>query len=223
MRAKRWIVLSAAALSLALVVWVVSSLQNDDSTLSVIARYVRQTVCWSADSSLACAVKAMGKYEKKGRYDDAIRIGTTWADKYPDSITSGFIDEDVSALYLTKARGDNGHAEEYIKQALVYRDKALRFASDSPYSLPTLVTISESAGDLSTVQRCVQYENAIRLLDRMNSLASAEKERLRRQFKPDLAGGKKLESLSQWIDAGIERMNGKLSSSGCKGRGHSPG
>ena len=136
MRAKRWIILSAAALSLALVVWVVLSLQNDDSTLSVIARYVRQTVCWSADSSLACAVKAMGKYEKKGRYEDAIRIGTKWADKYPDSITSGFIDEDVSALYLKKAGGDNGNAEEYIRQALVYRDKALRFASDSPYYLP---------------------------------------------------------------------------------------
>lgn len=165
----------------------------------------------------------MSKYEKTGRYDDAISTGLAWAERYPDSFTSGFIYEDVSGLYLTKARIDGARAEEYVRQAIVYRDKALRFFSDSPYSLYNLVTISESIGDLSTTQRCVQYENTVKLLDRMHILASQEKERLGRQFKPDLAERKKIESLSEWIDATVIRMNGKLSSSGCQEKDRSQG
>jgi hypothetical protein len=222
-RAKRWILLGTAGISLALVVWLVVSLRNDDSTLSVIARYVEVRMCWSADSSVYCAIKTMAKYERNGRYDEAVRIGVAWAEKYPDSFISGSIYEDISALYLRRARMDAGHAEEYLNQAVFYRDKALRFASDSPHLLQTLVVISESVGDLSKAQRCVQYDNSIKFLNRMNLLANDEKDRLARQVKPDLAERRRVAYLSDWTDATIKRVHAKLSASVCQENQQSPG
>jgi hypothetical protein len=227
MRAKRWILLGAAVSFTTLVVWVVLSLQNDDSSLSVVARlattYVKQTMCWSADSNPVCVLRTMAKYEKKGRSDDAARTGVAWAEKYPDSATSELIYWNLSALYLRSARMDSGRAEDYLKQAVFYRDKVLPSASNSPYALQSLVAISESVGDLSKAQRCVQYGDSIKLLDRMKLLANEDKDRLARQFKPDLAERKKTECLLEWIDEGIKRLNGKLSASGCQGEHRSPG
>lgn len=216
MTPKRWLLLGTVVVFVAFCLWGILLLRNDDSTVSVLTRYVKETMCWSAESSTVCAIKAMAKYEKKGRYDEAISIGLASADKHPDSFTSGWIYEDISALYLRKARTDSGRTEEYLSQAALYRDKALRSLSDSPYSLQQLVAISESVGDLSTTQRCVQYGNSLKLLDRMNLLANEDKKRLARQFKPDIAERKKIDSLLECIDAGIKRIGGKLSASGCQ-------
>jgi hypothetical protein len=103
-------------------------------------------------------LKTMAKYEKKGRYDDAVNIGTALAEKNPDSFTSDWIYQDISASYLRRARMDNGRSEEYLRQAVFYRDRALPSASDSPYWLQSLVTITEAVGDLSTAQRCLSME-----------------------------------------------------------------
>jgi len=218
MSAIRWILLAVAASFTAFVVWIVVSLQNDDSTLMVMTRYVKRATCWPADSSAICVLKAMAKYEKNGRYDDAVSAGVAWTKKYPDGFTSGWIYEDISELYLRRARADSGRAEEYLKQAVFYRDKALpsHLDSDSPYSLNTLVVISESIGDLSTAQRCVQYRNSIKLLDRMKLLANEEQHRLARQFKPDLDERQKLNNLQECIDVVAKRVGGKLSASGCQ-------
>jgi hypothetical protein len=118
MHPKRW-VLSAAVLTF-LLVWVVVSLRNDDSTLSVVARYVEQTMCWPSDSGFACMLKTMARYEEKGRYDDAIRIGMALAEKHPNGVESAWIYEDISVLYLRRATTDSGRAEEYLKQAITY-------------------------------------------------------------------------------------------------------
>jgi hypothetical protein len=119
---------------------------------------------------------------------------------------------------------DRVRAEEYLEQAVFYRDKALqtKFVSDSPYPLQSLAAISESVGDLSTRQRCVQYGNSIKLLDRMNLLANAERDRLARQFKPDLAQRKKIEGLLEWIDTGVKRVGAKVTASGCQEADRSP-
>ena len=220
---RRWILLGTAVVFTAVVVWAVLSLQNDDSSLSVAARYVKERMCWSAESSTACTLKAMAKYENRGRYDEAISTGVAVADKHPDSFISGWIYEEISVLYLRKARTDSGRAEKYLKQAVLYRDKALPSASDSVYALQPLVVISESVGDLSTTQRCVQYGNSIKLLDRMNLLADEDKDRVAQQLRPDLAEREKTGRLLEWIDAGIKRVSGKLSASGCAQQHRSPG
>lgn len=107
MHPKRWIVVAVVVFLAAFVVWIVLSLRNDDSTVSVVARSVKNKMCWPADSSAVCMLKTMAKYEKKGRYDDAVRIGVALAEKYPDSVTSGWVYEDISGLYLTRARMDS--------------------------------------------------------------------------------------------------------------------
>lgn len=157
----------------------------------------------------------MAKYEKKGRYDDAIISGLAWTEKHPEGIDSQWIYRDLSFLYLKKASLDDGHKEGYVDQALFYRDKLLAFSSDSPGALEPLETISEYAGNISTAQKCAQYRNSIKLLDRMNSLVSQDKERLAREFKPDPKEEKETECLSDWIEATAERVNHKLTSSGC--------
>jgi hypothetical protein len=220
---KRWILVAASALSLVFVAWAVVSFLDDDSILSVVARDLKKDVCWSADSSTACVVKAMAKYEKRGRYDDAIRAGTAWTEKHPDGPMSGWIYRDLSVLYMKKAKMDTGHAEEYLKQALVYRDRALPSESDSPYSLLPLEAISELVGDLSRVQRCVQYGNSIKLLDRMNVLVNEDKARWARQIKPDLAQRKQIDCLSDWIDVAMRRVSSKSAVSGCQQKRSSGG
>jgi len=183
MRTKRWILLAAIA-SIITVIWVVVTWRNDDSTLRVVTRgvtsYVKRKMGWSDDPF--AVLDRMAKYEKSGRYDDAISTGVACAEKYPDSFTSGWIYRDISVLYLKKAKADGTRAEEYVRQAVFYRDKALRTASDSPHALAQLVAISLSIGDLFPAQRCVKYRNSMKLLDRMKQLANEDKDRVARQF-----------------------------------------
>lgn len=218
MRTKHWILVVGIAFSLTSVIWVVPSLRNEDSTLSVVTsyvtRYVKVKMGWSDDPFTVLA--RMAKYENRGRYDDAISAGVACTEKYPDSFTSGWIYQDISVLYLKKARMDAERAEEYLKQAVLYRDKALRTASDSPNSLAQLVVISVSIGDLSAAQRCVQYRNSMKLLDRMNLLVAEDKDRLARQFKPDVAERKKVEGNSDWTKATTKEVQTRLSTSGCQ-------
>jgi hypothetical protein len=216
MRAKHWILLGTVAVALSCVVLVVFSLQNDDSTLSVVTRYVKAKMGLSQESAMIVEYRRMEKYEMKGRDDDAIQAGVAFVSKYPDSSLNFWIYQNLSVLYLKQARKDSGRAEEYLKQAILYRDKGLPSVSDSPYQLQRWVIISESVGDLSATQRCVQYRNAIKLLDRMNLLVNKDKDRVARQFRPDLAERTKLESMSEWIDAEGKRVAGKLPLCACQ-------
>lgn len=213
---RRAILVGAVAVALALVGWALASLRDDDSSVSVLIRAAKQRMCWPADSNMSCVLKAMTKDEKKGRFDDAIKAGAAWTSEYPDSLINGLIYTDISTLYLKKARMNPDRTEEYFKQALSYRDKALQSSPDSAYLLQQLVEISEEVGDVSQAQRCTQYGNSRRILDRMSLLANEEKDRLARQFKPDLAKRKECEGLSEWIDAAIKRVSNKSLSSGCQ-------
>ena len=112
MHAKRWILVGVAAFSLTFLAWAVLSLRYGDSTLSVLTSHVKERMCWSADSSAVCELKAMAKYEKKGRYDEAISTGIAWADKHPSGFTNLWVYGDISELYLRRAKMDSGRAEE---------------------------------------------------------------------------------------------------------------
>ena len=156
----------------------------------------------------------MSKNEKKGRYDDAITGGILWTEKHPHAGSNGWIYTDVAGLYLEKAVKDGEYTEEDVKQALLYRDKALQFDPDGLYSLQ-LATISESAGDLSAAQRCVQYRNAIKILDRMAVLLGEEKDRAARQFKPHPDDVERIKGDSDRVDAIVSRLRGKQQRSAC--------
>jgi hypothetical protein len=212
MTSKRWVLVGGAVV-IVFVIWTVVSLHDDDSTVSVVVRAVRQRMCWPADSSTFCVLRAMEKAEKKDRFDDAIKTGTAWAEKYPQTPANEWVYRDLSVLYLKKASIERQRTEEYVSRAIFYRDKALSLTSDSPYALQPFVAISEAAGDLSTAQRCLHYGNSLKLLTRMQVLANDEKDRLSRQFRPDLAERKQINSLSDWIDAAIKRVTAKASAS----------
>src|SRR5439155_6367172 len=99
--------------------------------------------------------------------------GITWTQQHPNDGSNDLVYKHVATLFLEKAQKNSGHAEEYVKQALLYRDKALRLDSDpsrgwrSMAGLRDLALISESAGDLSNEQRCVQYRNADKLFQEL--------------------------------------------------------
>jgi hypothetical protein len=188
---------------------------------------VKRRTCWPADSSTACELetelKTVEKYAKKGRYDDAINSELAWVEKHPDGYINGWFYEEISELYLRKAKIDGGRAEEYLRQAVYYRDRAVPSASDDSYLLQQLAIVSESIGDLSIAQRCVQYRNSIKLLDRMKLLANENKDHLERQFKPDIDERQKAERPPESIDKIIKRVDGKLSAPGCQEQTSSPG
>lgn len=200
----------------ALVVW---SVVDDSSVLGILAREVPRYMGWAPDSTTSDVLRRMSKYEKKGRYDDAIKSGLAWTEKHPDTGSNGWngwIYTDVSALYLKKAAEDDEHAEEDVTEALLYRDKALPFSTDSLYWLQKLAAISESVGDLSPAQRCVQYRNTMKLLDRVNILLTEEKDRVARQFKPDPADCEQMKCVSDQVDTSVNRVKGKLEHSACE-------
>jgi hypothetical protein len=201
----------------ALVVWIAALLHDDGSVLSILVREVPTYIGRASDSTAADVLRKMSKYEKKGRYDDAIKSGIAWTQKYPDAGSNGWngrIYTDVSALYLKKASMDDEHMEEDVTQALLYRDKALPFSTDTMYWLQQLAAISEHAGDLSPTQQCVQYRNAMKLLDRVNILLTAEKERVARQFKPG-TDCEQMKCISEQVDTSVNRVRGKLQDSDC--------
>ena len=204
------LVVAGAIIAVVALVW---SVVDDSSVLGILVRGVPSYMGWATDSTASDVLRKMRKYEKKGRDDDAIKAGIAWTQKYPDA---GRIYTDVSALYLKKAAKDDEHAEEDVTQAVLYRDKALPFSTDSLYSLQRLADISEYAGDLSPTQRCVQYRNTMKLLDRVNILLTEEKERVARQFKPDPADCEQVKCVSDQVDTSVNRVRGKLQHSACE-------
>lgn len=211
----------------ALVVWIVVLLHDDGSVLSILVRAVptvssllvkdvSSRMGWARDSSAADVLQTMKKYYKRGRYDDAIKAGIAWTEKHPDDSWNGLIYMEASALYLKKAEKDDEHAEEDVTAVLVYRDKALPLFPNNLYWLQRLAAISESAGDLSPTQRCVQYRNAMKLLDRVNILLAAEKDRVARQFKPNPADCEQMKCVSEQVDTSISSVRGKLQHSACE-------
>ena len=197
----------------ALVVW---SLIDDSSVLGIVVREVPSYMGWTPDQTAADVLRRMSKYEKKSRYDDAIKTGIAWTEKYPDDRWNGWIYMEVSALYLKEAGKHDEHAEEDVTEVLLYRDKALLFFPDNLYWLQRLAAISESAGDLSPTQRCVQYRNTMKLLDRVDILLTEEKDRVARQFKPNPSDCEQMKCVAEQVDTTVNRVREKLQRSACQ-------
>ena len=197
----------------ALAVW---SVVDDSSVLGILVREVPSYMGWAPDSTAADVLRRMSKYKKKGRSDDAIKTGIAWTEKHPGDGWNGWIYMEVSALYLKKAGKHDEHAEEDVTEALLFRDKALPLFPDNLYWLERLAAISESAGDFSPIQRCIQYRNTMKLLDRVNILLTEEKDRVARQFKPDPADCEQMKCVAEQVDTAVDRVRGKLQRSACQ-------
>ncbi len=165
----------------------------------------------------------MANYERRGHYDAAIRVGTRWTEHHrTDAFFSDKVFISVASMYLQKARFDRSHSDDYVKQALLYRDKALPIASDPTLenydTLRDLGLISEYAGDLSTEQRCVQFGNAVKLYEHLTLRLKDKQLENSRRFAPvkdDISAS----DVDCWISntqGELERMRDKQHSSGCK-------
>jgi Sec-independent protein translocase protein TatA len=127
-------------------------------------------------STMSDVLRRMQQYQKDGDYDDAISVGKAWVAKYPQDGSNDQVFGRIASLYLEKAKTDDRNRDEYVAHAIEYRDKMLPVATDATlgwYSMAALqdsASISEHAGDLSERQRCVQYRNARKLLERLRNL-----------------------------------------------------
>jgi hypothetical protein len=120
----------------------------------------------------------MDRYEKQKRYDEVIKAGVGWTTKHPADGQNDLVFARIAAAYLQRANADSVHAEGYIDEAVIYRDRVLSFVKDGrpliskSWALHASARISESAGDISSKQHCLQYGNARVLLDRLLVLLS---------------------------------------------------
>jgi hypothetical protein len=206
----------AVALVLGLAVWIVVSLRNDDSILSIVARSEIRNMGWSADSNTGEVLVRMERYEKRGREDDAIKAGIAWTDKHPDMTFDDLVFTDIAFVYLRKAQKDTRRSDEYIKMSVLYRDKALRTEADSIPGLENLACLSEAIAAISQSQRCPQYRNAITLLNRQVTLLNDEHDRLARQVVPRRDEAEHLDVRRQNNREITRRVQGKLQTSACQ-------
>ena len=203
---KQWIFVSAGILLLGSATWAAWSLRDDDSGLSVLVRYTAWRMGWAADSSTVEVLTRIARYSKRGRYDDLIRAGTAWTEAHPPNDYFGsVIYQDIAWAYLAKAKADAAHSEEDVNQAMLYRDKAVPLSLQAILGLEYLADLSEEAGDLSARQRCVQYGNAIKLLDRIPALGREQS-----QEEPGRVSAGDLKSLQNQVDARMSRIRAKL-------------
>lgn len=216
-RTRRLIASGVCVLIVGATVWVVSSARDEDSTLSIVAKYVAKQMGWAADSTTADVLQRMARHERNNRNDEAIKAGVAWTEQHPHDGSSYLIYRQIALLYLEKARLDSGRADEYVAQAISHRDKALSGALDnsaSSYSmagLQELGLISELAGDLSAKQRCKQYRNAVKLLDQLKVRLMDE------GFEAPGLTPDEVEQFRERVDATISRVQQKMQNNSCEG------
>ncbi len=224
----RWKLTAASALLL--VSWLINEqhaamFRDDGSRLSVLITRAADKIGFDTAGMAFAVLHKMDNYEKRGMYDAAIYAGIKWLNHNPE-IFDDRISLAIACAFLNKAHQDRNHAEEYVRQALVYRDKAIPIASDTNrgwYSMSTvqdMAAISESAADISDDQRCVQYRNTIRLLQLLAGRAQDKQDEISRRFGPKQdASGVTLADVDRYksqVEAAIARVRDKQQKSGCR-------
>lgn len=165
------------------------ALVGDSSYLSVLISRVADKIGFPPGPDAFTVLHKMRNYQKRGRYDAAIEVGKAYTEAYPRDGFNDRVFVGVAWMYLDKAGHDSARADGYVNAALLYRDKVLLATdttspSSSIWTLPDLALISKAAGDISPKQRCVQYGNAIKLLERRADLLRDKQEEIARRFVP---------------------------------------
>jgi tetratricopeptide (TPR) repeat protein len=162
--------------------------------LALAALVVIKTLWWRPTTMSDVANKMRG-YQEQGRYDAAIALANEWVSQHPNDGSNDQIFGRIALLYVDKAKKDPRNREQFLREAVRYRDKMLPVAGDSTlgwYSMGGLLDaalISEAVGDVSSEQQCVQYRNALKLLEQLRySLKDKQEEISDKAAKQDAFG-----------------------------------
>lgn len=165
---RHWIIGSSLAALVGVGVWVVVSLRNSDSGLSVLVKYTARAMWLTPPETTAEVLERMLSYEKRGRLEDAAKLGIAWTDRDPRNYSSNDVYVNLAFIRLEEATRDKSQADARVEQAIAYRDKALACSPDALDMWVNAARISEFAGDYSETQRCIQYGNAVKLLNQIS-------------------------------------------------------
>jgi hypothetical protein len=83
--------------------------------------------------AMSITLQKMARYGKDRKYDKAIAVGQSWLARNPVNGTNDQVLGLISILYLEKAKKNDGHEDDYVNEAIAYRDKMLRVATDGPF------------------------------------------------------------------------------------------
>lgn len=222
--ASKWKLSIATFILLAFWFWTeqtVSS-RNEGSMLSVSISMVRDRIgCPQGDWGEEVLHK-MAVYAKRGHRDAAIHAGKIWTEAHPKGRFNERIFTSIGWLYLFKAQNDSRHADEYVRQAMQYRDRA--YDTDNEWrkydisAFASLAALTESAGDLSEKERCVQYGNAIKLLNLRTLMLKEKQDEISGRVVPVENGFtvEQVKCLSDETQAEIAQVKEKQQKYGCK-------
>jgi tetratricopeptide (TPR) repeat protein len=176
--------------------------------LTVLSALLCGTGCRKkAVSTTADALRLILKYNQQGKHDQAIDVALNWLRVEPNDVD---VHATVALIYLEKAETDSGHRNELVDEALRHANSALKLAPDSLRVLSPGVSAFERGGDLSTTNRCNEYETALQLIDRETGIETAYSKK-----QPETPGVK-WDQVIMMDKAKYSRIKEKMLKMGCK-------
>lgn len=166
----------------------------------------------SAPKTGSEAITLMAKFNQQGRHDDAIGIAQDWLKKHPEDIShKGTFYEQIAITYLIKASKDTAHKEEWVQQAVTYYDKDLSVhrKENIDIELYSAGRGFETAGDLSTINRCLYYRRAVNAFEEEKPFIQGDSLTAYGKTIP-------LAPIRQENEKALERVNARLANAGCK-------
>lgn len=151
----------------------------------------------------------MVAYTKQGRYDDAIQVGIKALENKP---TDELVYQQIATVYLIRAGKDDALRDQWVSKAISYTEKALSLNSKDKDVAGVHVLLEalsfESAGDLSSAERCAYYQRARKLLTDRIPLLQGEQLTIEGKAYP-------LAPLRKENDKIVARIAEKTTKAGC--------
>ena len=154
-------------------------------------------------------ITLMTKYSEDGRYEDAIKLARDWLKGHPDDNGATFYAQ-IAITYLMKASKDPAHKDEWIQQSIVYYDRDLSVHQNQKVDIErySVGRGFESAGDLSTTNRCQYYARAVKLFEEEIPFIQGDSLTAYGHTTP-------LAPVRQENEKALQRVKAKVSGNGC--------
>jgi len=152
----------------------------------------------------------MHNYIKQGRYDDAVQVGLH---ALQNQSSDEIVYQEIAVVYLMRAQKEPEQRERWVSTAISYIDKSLSLNSKDKdaagvHLLQDALSL-ESAGDLSTNERCSYYGRARKLLEDRAPLLQGDQLTLAGKTFP-------LEPLRKENEKVLTGLKDKATKAGCK-------